>query len=84
MIDIVSNNDSMDNLAMKDLTLMEHFGFLGVENLEEGALSSENKKSPCPGAVKFQGGDGIQQVIMLVTVRKRVSQCNWKRCRYLP
>jgi len=84
MIYIVANDDSMDNLAMEDLTLMEQFGFLSMENFEERAFSSENKKNSCSSAVKFQGGNGVRQVTVLVMVRTRLEGDEGKECRDLP
>ena len=62
----------MNDLAVEYLTLVQQSGFLSVKDFQKRALSGENKKSPCSGMIKFQGGNWIQQVIMLYRFRREL------------
>jgi hypothetical protein len=59
MVDIISNSDTMNGLPVEYLTLVEQFGFFGVEDFQKRAFSSENKKRVCSGVIKFQRSDRV-------------------------
>jgi hypothetical protein len=69
MVDIISNSDTMNGLPVEYLTLVEQFGFFGVEDFQKWAFSSENKKRACSGVIEFQRSDRVHQVIMLGMLR---------------
>ena len=81
MVDIISNSDTMNSLPVEYLTLVEQFGFFGVEYFQKRAFSSENKKRACSGVIEFQRSDRVHQVIMLGMFRGGLNGFNGKRCR---